>query len=310
MLVKKSLVLNSSNHDNKKAVLSVEGDKNSLVGRVRLYNFGTLPKGILTLGIYSNGKVYKAGLTHQNGMLYTFLLDENIFINDFSCAVINVYNGEVTPILFGASQGKNEGLSQVVDAVKSAKNMQEVEQVLDDYGLDYDDEEKAEIEKSLDKEFECKDCQNCKYKQYFYSHSESRMANTQKLDSDENLENENEIVEERKTVTFYDELKPQIEKLFSENKEEDYLEKIFPNSKWVKVSLQNDDYYVFGLIYEDDKVKYICYGVPGVYQKLPPRELSGYPSWLALDEQNREGFGYWLSYQDAQSGESVKAIVE
>ena len=110
--------------------------------------------------------------------------------------------------------------------------------------------------------------------------------------------------------SFYEELKPQIEKLFSENKQEDYLEKIFQNSKWVRVNLQNDDYYVFGLIFENENVKYICYGVPGVYQKNPPRELSGSPSWLALDSQNREGFGYWISYQDAQSGENVKAIVE
>lgn len=300
MLIKKSLVLNSPNHDNKKAVLSIEGNEENLTGRVRLYNFGILPKGILTLGVYVGGKVYKAGLTHQSGMLYTFLLDSNVFDKDFSCAIINIYNGEVSSILFGASQGKSTNLDQVVQAIKGAENVKEVEQVLDDFGVDFDEDEKAEIEKVLDEEFLCPDCQNCKYKQYFYS---KQLADVP----------EKEIEDLPKKVqpkSFYEELKPQIEKLFSENKQEDYLEKIFQNSKWVRVNLQNDDYYVFGLIFENENVKYICYGVPGVYQKNPPRELSGSPSWLALDSQNREGFGYWISYQDAQSGENVKAIVE
>lgn len=295
--LRKSLVLNSVDQSKEKAVLTIEGDSENLKGRVRLYNFGVLPKGILTLGIYSNGKVYKAGLTHQSGMLYTFLVDENVFNDQFSCAVVNVFNGLTKPILFGSSQGKSEGLSQVVKAIKSAENIDQVEQVLDEYGVDFEDEEKAEIEQAIDKEFECDACKNCKYKQYFYS---TQMAEGQ----------EQEIQEPKENKNFYQELKPQIEKLFAQNKEEEYLEKIFPNSKWVRVALENDDYYVFGLIKSEGSVKYICYGVPGVFQKTPPRELSGFPSWLPLDSQNEEGFGYWLTYQDAESGESVKAIVE
>lgn len=295
--LRKSLVLNSVDQSKEKAVLTIEGDSENLKGRVRLYNFGVLPKGILTLGIYSNGKVYKAGLTHQSGMLYTFLVDENVFNDQFSCAVVNVFNGLTKPILFGSSQGKSEGLSQVVKAIKSAENIDQVEQVLDEYGVDFEDEEKAEIEQAIDKEFECDACKNCKYKQYFYS---TQMAEGQ----------EQEIQEPKENKNFYQELKPQIEKLFAQNKEEEYLEKIFPNSKWVRVELEKDDYYVFGLIKNEDSVKYICYGVPGIFQHSPPRELSGFPSWLPLDSQNQEGFGYWLTYQDAESGESVKAIVE
>ena len=76
------------------------------------------------------------------------------------------------------------------------------------------------------------------------------------------------------------------------------------------MELEKENYYVFGLIKKDEQVRYICYGVPGIYQKTPPRELAGFPSWLPLDSQNFEGFGYWLTYQDADSGESVRAIVE
>ncbi len=296
--IKKSLVLSDPDRTDKKAVLSIESRGGDVFGTVRLYNFSEMPNGILTLGIYSNDKVYKAGLTHKEGALYTFLSEESAFLGDFSCAIVKVYNGEAKPILFGALEGKSEGLDAVVKAVKGAENVKEVEEILDDYGLDYNDEEKAEIEKALDEQF-CSRCENCKYKQYFYA---STLSN-----SDEEMTTS---PPQKKAQTFYEELKPQIDKLFAENKEEGYLESIFPDSKWVKVSLDGDDFYVFGLIMEEGKVKYICYGVPGVYQKNPPRQLSGQPSWLALDEGNEEGFGYWLTYQDAENGESVKAIVE
>lgn len=104
-------------------------------------------------------------------------------------------------------------------------------------------------------------------------------------------------------------MKGQIDSLFENNPTEEYLETLIPNSKWVKVELKNGDYYVLGLIYQDQQLKYICYGVPGVYQTLPPRQLSGYPVWFPLDSNKNEGFGYWLSYQDAENGESVKAVI-
>lgn len=299
MLIKKSIVLNDTNNSDKKAVLTIEGEGENIKGRIRLYNFGIEPKGILTLGVYCNGQVFKAGLTHEKGMLYTFFFDENIVAEDFSCAVVNVYNGQAKPILFGATFGNGEnGLQQVVDAVKGAKNIDDIESVLDEYGVDFDDDEKAEIEKAIDKEFDCQECANCKYKKYFYSQQTVNKCNEEKCEEDE------------KVKSFYQEIKPQIDRLFKENKEEEYLDKIFPDSKWVKVNLDSGDYYVFGLIYQNNEVKYICYGVPGVYQKIPPRELVGYPTWLPIDNNNQEGFGYWLTYQDAESGDSVKAIVE
>ena len=86
---------------------------------------------------------------------------------------------------------------------------------------------------------------------------------------------------------------------------------MIPNSKWVRVEFDGEgDYYILGLIYEGENIKYVCYGVPGIYQKTPPKQLSGYPVWFPLDNEKRESFGYWLTYQDAESGESIKAIVE
>ena len=107
------------------------------------------------------------------------------------------------------------------------------------------------------------------------------------------------------------EIKGQVDSLFDNNAKEDYLEEIIPNSKWVKVDFgESGDYYVLGLIFEAEDLKFIVYGVPGVFQKNPPKELAGYPVWFPLDKNKPESFGYWLSYQDAKTGDSIKALVE
>ena len=310
MVERKNIVLNGVDNLRQKAVLTLECDGETTKGRIRLYNFGAEPKGIISLGINQDGKVVKAGLIKASEMLYTFSCNLSSLSNDFSCAVVNFLEGEPKPILYGNSEGyrdQNEIFGEVINALSASKNMTEVEDTLDRYGVDYDQKLKEEIEKTIDETFEeddltcnsdtCKDCDQCQYKKYFLSKVN---------DENEEMFSENEETQD----LFYLEMKPQLDEIFAHNPSEEYLQDLLPNSKWVKVKIDEEgNYYVLGLINEDDKLKYICYGVPGVYQKNAPRELSGYPVWFPLDENKPQGFGYWLSYQDADSGESVKATV-
>ncbi len=304
MISKKSIVLNGVENKSQRAVLTIECDGDMANGRVRLYNFGIEPRGIISLGINDGKSVTKAGLTHSSGMLFTFKSELKSIPEKFSCAIVNFVNGKPKPLLYGCSDGyqdKEVVFEQVIDSLKDSKNMEEVEKVLDKYDIDYEDSDKAEIEEEISKAMNVdtctKDCDNCEYKKFYLSH-------TRKMDT------VTEDKEEPRSSKFYDEMKMQIDSLFESNPSEDYLMDLLPNSKWVKVNIDdNGDYYVLGLIYDEDNLKYICYGVPGVYQKTPPRELSGYPVWFPLDENKPEGFGYWLSYQDADTGESVKAVV-
>lgn len=74
--------------------------------------------------------------------------------SDFSCAVVNIINGEAKPILYGSSfnsSSQEEIYDKVITSLSGAQTMSEVEKVLDDYQIDFDDEEKAEIEKEIDK---------------------------------------------------------------------------------------------------------------------------------------------------------------
>lgn len=303
MLSKKSIVLNGVSEKDKRAVLSLECDGEMASGSLRLYNFGTEPRGIISLGIYHNNEVIKAGLTHKGGMLFNFSCNLTSIPTSFSCAVVNFLDGEPKPILYGNSDGyggEEMVFNEVISSLSKAQNISDVENILDRHEVDYEDNLKEEIENNIDlclREGACSDCENCQYKKFYYN--SFNLLNEDKIDE--------KIIQNEK---FYIEMKPQIDELFANNPSEDYLENLIPNSKWVKVSLESgEDYYVLGLIYEENNLKYICYGVPGVFQKNAPRELSGYPVWFPLDEERPQGFGYWLSYQDADSGESVKAVV-
>lgn len=104
--------------------------------------------------------------------------------------------------------------------------------------------------------------------------------------------------------SFYDTVRRQLDKLFEKREHYGLLEKLLPDSRWVKIDYDNKGkYYLIGLV--SQPVRYICYGVPGKYSPHPPSELAGYCQWLAVDESNPIGEGFWVMYQDAVTGKSV-----
>lgn len=317
MFNKKSIVLNGVEDISCKGILSIEKNGDNVTGDLRLYNFNSEPNGIISLGIYSDDKVYKAGLTRIGDMFFSFKSELNKIPLNFSCAVVNFDGGEPKPLLYGNSNGYenfDKIFDAVIDKLKNVSSSQKVEEILDEYNINFSDEEQEEIDKEIERnmtdldtrlmcENEVKDCENCEYKKFYLSNTCVSQKNIQSHEIDEQ-EKEDEM-----EISFYEDMKEHIEKLFENNPHEDYLENLLPNSKFVRVELEENNYYVLGLIYEENEIKYICYGVPGIYQKNPPKQLTGNPIWFPIDEDKEEGFGYWLSYQDAQTGENVKAIV-
>ncbi len=313
MYNKKSIVLNGLDSD-QKGILTLQQEEGGVSGNIRLYNFNAEPSGIISLGIYQNDTVIKAGLTRISDMFFAFKSELKIIPSNFSCALINFVGGEPRPLLYGTSDGffeKEKIFDEVISNLNKASSAQQVENVLNKYGVDFAENEKELIEKEIDKHITSDDvalcanfseqkCENCEYKKFF-------MSQVNKVESYAKITNDNTNINENKT--FYDEIKDHVDKLFRDNPTEDYLQKLLPNSKFVRVALDENNYYVFGIIYENDEIKYICYGVPGIYQKNPPRQLSGAPVWFPIDQEKPEGFGYWLSYQDAESGDSVKALI-
>ncbi len=292
MFTKKSLVLFGVKNQNCKAVLTLENHGEMINGRLRLYNFDKPPEGIVSLGFYDNGKVKKCGLVNTSHMLYNFKTTPDIS-DEFCCGVVNFVGAHVEPLLFGTTQNNQnseEILGKIAGEVFDNDDVKSVEKCLDENGVEYDESLQKQIDEdiSLAMSQQQDRCSACKYKQCFFGE---------------------EIAEKK---LFIDEIKQQLDAAFENNPPENFLQEAIPSSKWVRVEYDGDgDYYILGLVYDDDQnVKYVCYGVPGVYQKTPPTQLAGYPVWFPLDSDKPQSFGYWLTYQDAQTGQSVKAVVE
>ena len=101
---------------------------------------------------------------------------------------------------------------------------------------------------------------------------------------------------------FYYAVKPQIDELFVCFPEEKSLCEAVANSKWVHVQT-DEDYYVVGVLYNDEEPSFICYGVPAAAKQTPPAELENACVWLPVGS---DGSGYWVIYQSARTGEIVK----
>lgn len=108
---------------------------------------------------------------------------------------------------------------------------------------------------------------------------------------------------------FFDAMKDEIEKVLSSYPEESPLMKTVENSRWVRITYGEGKYYVFGVIYTDQSPAYICYGVPTEDSSRPPESLSGLASFIPSSPDSDES-GYWVMYQDAITGASVKIKAE
>lgn len=308
MQKQQTLILSSLNSGNEKAVLNFEEKQNIVEGKIRLYNFKEPLSGILSLAFISNGEILKCALNFVANNYYSFKAENSIKLNKFTCAVVNIKNGLATPLLLGASNGN---VPQTLD-YRLAKNVflldeenvqtLDVEKTLNQSGINYDEELEADINCAISAELGGADkCANCKYREAFF-----KDAKTVSSKSLEEVEKHEKVEEEN----FYDEIKEQIESLFNKYPEETFLNEVIPNSKWIKVDYEdNGEFYVIGLIYENDKIKYISYGVPGEFKVKPPKELTENSQWLPLDPAKPEDLGFWLTYQDAQNGESVNIEV-
>jgi hypothetical protein len=113
------------------------------------------------------------------------------------------------------------------------------------------------------------------------------------------------VYQQLEPSTFWEQVQDQVLKLLDEYPSETTLSKLLPDTRWAKVDYDNSGkYYVVGVIGKD-KPQFVCYGVPANYTPQPPQELDGYCQWLPIQD-NPQGKGYWLIYQDAITGDSIK----
>ncbi len=100
---------------------------------------------------------------------------------------------------------------------------------------------------------------------------------------------------------YYATVREKVDELFIVNPAFPALSTLIPDSEWVKVRYEGDDYYVVGRLYgEDRRVSFLGYGVPGIKSVRPPKVADGIASFLP--EQEKSEKGYWLFFQNAENG--------
>lgn len=310
----KTIILSSLNASNEKAVLCLERCEDGYCGNLRLYNFKAVPSGILTLGFLANNEVFKAALSEKDRCLFSFEFKAKKPFESFTCALVNIKGGNANPILCGSSENLSNFDASLVKnfSLLDETNLsaEKVEKKLNESGIKYHEEEQKEIERAIELNFAEK-CASCNYRKAFYSTPQpcscAEHAEQISFSSYPETDPPTPISAFSDVQNFYDEIKGQLSLLFERYPEETFLNEIIPNSKWVKVDYEdNGQYFVIGLLYENEKVEYVCYGMPGEFTTTPPREFGSLCQWLPLDPEKPNELGYWLMYQDAETGENVE----
>ena len=109
-------------------------------------------------------------------------------------------------------------------------------------------------------------------------------------------------------LEFLNDIIYQLDTMLENNPPDETLNNIIPNSRFVKV--ESESPYVLGVIYEDNALKYIAYGVPAQYNELPPIDFGKHYQWLPLNPRDVMSDGYFMIYQNAINGSIVEINFE
>lgn len=102
---------------------------------------------------------------------------------------------------------------------------------------------------------------------------------------------------------FYSRMEGDIKKIFATYPKESEIEAVMEGSRFAKIAYGEGRYYVFGVLTVEGKPRYICYGVPSEKGDTPPPSLKDCASYVPTSSG-----GYWMTYQDAATGVSIKIM--
>ena len=102
-------------------------------------------------------------------------------------------------------------------------------------------------------------------------------------------------------ANFFEKAQPKIELLFKKFERFEVLEKLLPESKWVKIPYDsNGRFYAVGVV--GSKPEYVCYAVPDVYKACPPCAFEDVGVWIMSEPKKENGAGFWVIFQGCCEG--------
>lgn len=333
--IKKTILLTNDKKDI--CVLNIVSTRTGVFANFRDYSRFV---GDMTLGILAAGKVYKQSVICGKSSGYDFKLAADFDLNsDIACVLINDTNAIVwgesgktanyKSTILGYIESTQRAKATMVEAKKDVSldsvkadvelvedstentdtlfesvSMEEVEEAKEDIGevnteLGIDNAVGERVSTSVDRNevFAVRDSDEVK----FLSKEELFDA------SDEEVDRQIDSLLATDDANFYEMIADQLDALFDAYPEESRLAAVVPNSRWVRVDYEgNGRVYVVGLIYELEVVRYVAYGVPAYAEDNVPDGLDGYSQWVPIDVTKPNGEGYFVMFQDAETGESIR----
>jgi len=296
----KTIIVSAPEENNTRGILTLFQEDELLKCRLRVYNLEKISR-YCKLGIYHNNEVSSANLIERNRVYESSFVGEFDIDKDFYVALIDTSKNNEVLLAGGTYQGFYFNDNSVFLSSE-----------------DFSNEKHTLNLKTFDEcDSECDKCVRCKYKEFFYSHQseirpvEEVQASNILKESDVKNDNtqefeENVMQDEQPVKVFYEEkfkdfskgIISQFETLFDNYESDDQLNALIENSKFVKIS-EDGEQFSIGAIYQDDKIKFICYAIKRDYNINPPEELGKNYQWLPLDAEDPLSVGYYVVFQDA-----------
>lgn len=310
-MIKNIILTSAIDNENYKGYVTLENTSEKILVSIKTYN---LPKtgNKRVLGVLIDGELYKVTLNGED----SYIIDKKTDLNNkISVVLLEIQNMNSKILIWGSNETSRVWQNSITTNLQLESNNKE-KNIENTKILETNEEDKVAtnfIEKvykeSKDEDYETDEFIENLVTQNLMKEDcvEDYYSNFEEEKTKENLQ---ENVTSNKSE-FFASIESQIEQLLTTYEEEKALEEIIPNSKFVKVDLENNgNFYIFGVIHQNNDIKYIVYGLPGEYSVKPDDEYSKFYQWLPLNQENPEGYGYYLMYQDAENGNQIEMIIE
>lgn len=328
--MKSKTIILSADNEQGRGILTLYEEDDLLKCKIRLYNIKPLNR-YCKLGIYHNSEVFSANLLEKEGAYHSSFVGDFDMNKDFFCALVDTSKNNEVIVSGGTYSGYYfNNQTDIFDKIEKEQphftlgkenvTLSEAEGSPKKNTILYQGDSSSPLYYTQnDIEQECKaDCEHCKYKEYFYSMQENverieenledykyqdTMKTNAKIESsiksaseEKNIINKNEIKKENNNILSS--LISQFDYVFNNYNPDETLNNLIANGKFVKIE-ENQEQYSIGAIYEEEKMKYICYAVYSNYNTPAPNEIGEHYQWLPIDKEDPLSEGYYIVFQDA-----------
>lgn len=305
-------------------LIKIEQYGKNLAVEVSIINFAPLASGEYYC-LLSDGKGKTEMLSLRGKSIFNILSD--VDISGGFCGIICYVKNEVVPIAYGINGKGNYDWRSILNATLPPvfpKNMAEKaggeiafdkkEEIPQDKAnesdkgkrLEYNDEEVATENYFEEKNDEC--IQPTQIDENAHTQSATEIKNEEKGSNATADGNATRILSPfaQNPDGYYLSVKRELDQLFSKYPQDTTLCGAFSHSEWARLKgTAKEPQYLVGALYENGKVKYICYALLAEDKENPPEEIKKVCAFIPVSPLlNAQGF--FVIFQSAATGECIK----